>query len=130
MASLADIVFDCAHPASLARFWADALDGHAVAPYDEAELARLRGLGVFDPEDDPSVLVEAQAGHPRLWFPRVAEAKVVKNRVHIDLRCPYLDAEVARLVSPGASVLQDQPNPDLVIMQDPQGNEFCVFQHD
>src|SRR5687767_5706933 len=41
MARLHDIVLDCRHPASLARFWAATLDGYAVAPYDEAELVRL-----------------------------------------------------------------------------------------
>jgi hypothetical protein len=40
---------DCRHPASLARFRAQALDGYEIAPYDEAELQRLRGLGVHDP---------------------------------------------------------------------------------
>jgi hypothetical protein len=42
MARLGDIVFDAAHPASLARFWAAALDGYSDAPYDDEELARLR----------------------------------------------------------------------------------------
>ena len=42
MAEIADIVVDCAHPASLARFWAQVLDGYAVAPYDEEELARAQ----------------------------------------------------------------------------------------
>jgi len=128
MAGLADVVFDCNHPAPLARFWAAALDDHAVAPYDEAESDRWRGLGLLDPEDDPSVLVEGPPGHPSLWFQRVPETKVVKNRVHIDLRCPDLESEVGRLVGLGAVVMPDQPNPDLVVMQDPQGNEFCVFR--
>lgn len=68
MASLADIVFDCAHPASLARFWAAVLDDYAVAPYDDAELARLASVGVTGIEDDPTVLVEPRSGGPRLWF--------------------------------------------------------------
>lgn len=55
MARLHDVVFDSRHPASIARFWAAVLDGYAVAPYDEAELARLRGMGILDPEDDPNV---------------------------------------------------------------------------
>ncbi len=42
MARIADIVMDCVHPASLARFWAAVLDDYAVAPYAEEELARLR----------------------------------------------------------------------------------------
>lgn len=39
MASLADIVIDCAHPASLARFWAGVLDDRG------AEVARVIALG-------------------------------------------------------------------------------------
>ena len=72
VASLADIVVDCARPASLARFWAAALDNYRVALYDDEELDRLRSIGVADVEDDPTVLVEPSDGRgPRLWFQRV-----------------------------------------------------------
>jgi hypothetical protein len=125
MARLADVVIDCARPSVVARFWAAALDGYAVAPYDADELARLRSLGVDDPEDDPSVLVVGAADSPRLWFQRVPEAKVVKNRVHLDLRVDDLDAEVARLIGLGAQVLYPERD-GLVVMADVEGNEFCV----
>jgi hypothetical protein len=126
MATLKDVVFDCRHPASVARFWATALDGYDVAPYDEVELARLRAIGVDDPEDDPSVLVEAlDGGLPRLFFHRVPEPKTVKNRVHLDLRAANREAEVARLISAGASEVGRHEN--WVVMADPEGNEFCVF---
>ena len=59
MARIHDVVIDCRHSASTARFWAAILDGYDVAPYDAAELERLRGLGIHDTEDDPTVLVEA-----------------------------------------------------------------------
>ncbi|HEY0002166.1 MAG TPA: VOC family protein [Actinoplanes sp.] len=126
MARLGDIVFDAAHPASLARFWAAALDGYAVAPYDEAELARLRANGVADPEDDPSVLVEpAVPGPPRLFFTLVPEPKTVKNRVHLDLRAADPDAEAARLVRLGATQLARLDG--WVTLADPEGNEFDVL---
>jgi len=51
------VVFDSYHPASIARFWAAALDGYEVAPYDEAELERLRANGVFSL--DPPLGVDA-----------------------------------------------------------------------
>ena len=73
MARLRDVVFDSRHPASIARFWAAALDGYQVAPYDEAELARLRRNGILDPEDDPTVLVEGPDGRPRIFFQLVPE---------------------------------------------------------
>jgi Glyoxalase-like domain len=125
MARLADVVIDCARPAVVARFWAETLDDYDVAPYDDDELARLRSLGVDDPEDDPTVLVESGLAAPRLWFQRVPEAKVVKNRVHLDLRADDLDAEVDRLVSLGARVLHPERD-GLVVMADVEGNEFCI----
>ena len=125
MARLHDIVFDCRHPASLARFWADVLDGYAVAPYDDAELVRLRSLGIDDVEDDPSVLVEAPGATPRMFFQLVPEEKTVKNRVHVDLRCDDLDAELDRLVQLGARVLWTDES-GRVTLGDPEGNEFCL----
>ncbi|WP_329027492.1 MULTISPECIES: VOC family protein [unclassified Streptomyces] len=124
MARLHDIVFDCAHPASAARFWAAALDGYAVAPYDDAELARLRSLGVHSTEDDPTVLVEPAGEGPRLWFQRVPEGKRVKNRVHLDLRAADVEAEIRRLTGLGAAV-RDR-HADNVVLADPEGNEFCL----
>ncbi len=114
-------------PAALARFWAAVLDGYDVAPYDDAELARLRAQGIDDPEDDPSVLVESAPGLPRLWFQRVPEPKVVKNRVHLDVRADDVAAEVARLVALGATRVDDVPIGDLVVLRDPEGNELCVI---
>ena len=128
MSRLRDVVFDCRHPASAARFWAAVLDGYEVAPYDDEELARLRAEGIDDPEDDPSVLVEAPGRTPRLWFQLVAEAKVAKNRVHLDIVADDLDVDVARLVALGAVVLDDQRSPEggRVVLGDPEGNELCV----
>jgi hypothetical protein len=85
MARIHDAVFDSRHPASIARFWAAALDGYEIAPYDQAELDRLRSNGITDPEDDPTVLVVAPGtAAPRLFFQLIAEPKTVKNRVHLD----------------------------------------------
>jgi hypothetical protein len=128
MARLHDIVFDCAHPASLARFWAAVLDGYEVAPYDDDEMERLRSIGIDDPEDDPTVLVERPGSSPRLWFQQVVESKVVKNRVHVDLRADDVDAEAARLVAIGATTQHDQPNDGLIVLLDPEGNEFCLLR--
>jgi hypothetical protein len=128
MARINDVVFDCRHPASLARFWAAALEGYAVAPYDEAELERLRSIGIKDPEDDPSVLVEAPTGQLRLWFQKVPEAKVVKNRVHLDLGCDDFAAELDRLEQLGATRTSTPEDESLLVMADPEGNEFCLLK--
>jgi Glyoxalase-like domain len=126
VARLRDIVVDCAHPASLARFWAAVLDGYAVAPYDQAELERLRANGIDDPEDDPSVLVTAGEDQPRFFFTRVPEAKTVKNRVHLDLRAGDHATELARLTALGARVIADLDA--WTVLEDPEGNEFCLLR--
>lgn len=124
-----DIVVDAAHAASLARFWAQALDGYAVAPYDDDELARLRTIGVDDPEDDPTILVQGPPGRPHLWFQTVPEPKVTKNRVHVDLSTTDLDAGVQRLLDLGATRFEPpSPEDGLVVLRDPEGNEFCVVR--
>jgi Glyoxalase-like domain len=125
VARIRDVVFDCRHPASLARFWAAVLEGYDVAPYDQAELDRLHAAGIDDTEDDPTVLVEpASAGAPRLWFQLVPESKEVKNRVHLDLTCADVPAEVERLAGLGARVLDEHER--WVTMADPEGNEFDI----
>jgi Glyoxalase-like domain len=124
VAELHDIVVDCRHPAALARFWAATLDGYGVAPYDEAEIERLRSIGITDLEDDPAVLVEAPGVSPRFFFQRVPEGKVVKNRVHVDLRCEDVDAEVARLQELGARLVDTRDG--WRVLTDPEGNEFCL----
>ncbi|MEU0409145.1 VOC family protein [Streptomyces griseorubiginosus] len=124
MARLHDIVFDSARPAATARFWAAALDGYAVAPYDEAELARLRSLGINSTEDDPTVLVEPADGGPRLWFQLVPEDKRRKNRVHLDLAAEDPEAEIRRLTALGATVRARYENH--VLLTDPEDNEFCL----
>ncbi len=127
MASLKDIVFDSAHPASIARFWAAALDEYELAPYDEEEWMRLREKGIDGPENDPTVLLERTDGAvPRIFFQLVAEGKMVKNRVHIDLSAPDVAAEISRLEGLGARVAADHGH--LVTMLDPEGNEFCVLR--
>lgn len=124
------VVFDCVDAAPLARFWAEAL-GWSVAPYDERELERLASKGIYDPEDDPSVMVEppGDGDLPVLYFTEVPEEKVVKNRVHLDLAAEgSLEDEVQRLEGLGAHVRNwaEDSGSTWCVMLDPQGNEFCV----
>jgi Glyoxalase-like domain len=118
-----DLVFDCRHPASLARFWAAALDGYEVAPYDDAELARLRELGVFDIEDDPMVVVERTDGDgPRLLFQLTSDAP--SNRVRLALRVDDRDSALDRLIGLGARLVRTRGHD--AVLADPEGNEFLV----
>jgi hypothetical protein len=122
MAGLRDIVVDCRHAPSLARFWAATLDDYAVRPYDAAEVARLAEQGLT-PETDPVVFVDGPG--PNLCFQQVPESKTVKNRLHLDVAATDRLAEVGRLVALGASVGHEFDS--WTLMHDPEGNEFCVM---
>ena len=125
---LRSIVFDCARPAALARFWADVL-GYTVRPYDEAALARLREAGIEDCEEDPSVVILPPDEGPTIWFNRVPEPKGTKNRVHLDINLERPE-QLDRLIERGARILRPLgavPNEPWTILADPEGNEFCAF---
>jgi hypothetical protein len=121
MARIKEIVFDATNPAALARFWAAALDGYALRPYDAAEIARLARLG-FTPETDPSVAVDGPG--PTLFFQRSDAERPVRSRIHLDLACTHRVREVERLERLGATVRHVQDTH--TVMLDPEGNPFCV----
>jgi Glyoxalase-like domain len=111
------ITFDCADWRPLVAFWSRATD------YQE------------DPDnpnrpDDPEGLLVDPVGGLSLLFQVVPEGKVVKNRIHLDLQPDTTrDAEVARLLDLGATLVGDHRRPDgtgWVTLADPAGNEFCV----
>jgi hypothetical protein len=81
--------FDCADPAVMATFWAEALGYQLQAPPEgfESWEQALEAMGV-PPErrNDASAAVDPEGVGPRLFFQRVPEGKQVKNRVHLDVR--------------------------------------------
>jgi hypothetical protein len=110
-ASIAVIVIDCLDSRPVAEFWMAAL-GYEVAAQDGTWI-KLR---------DPDGI------GPPLAIDPVPEGKIVKNRVHLDLRpAESMDAEVARLEQLGARIVREFPDSHTV-MHDPEGNEFCVLQ--
>jgi len=140
------LTIDANDPARLARFWAAAL-GYVASPPQEPASTWLRHYGdrlggrtayedrLFDPE----------GRRPPLWFQQVPEGKAGKNRMHLDLyptgrddslpveqRVAIVDATVAELSAAGATVVGGERDDDpddafyYVVLQDPEGNEFCV----
>lgn len=124
MGTLRQIVVDCRHPAALARFWAAALEGFEVLPYDDEEVARLAELGLT-PETDTCVIVVG-AGL-ELGFQQVEASRTSKNPMHLDLSSSDREAEVQRLVALGAQVRERFDRHTWML--DPEGNDFCVTDH-
>lgn len=125
MGRLKEIVIDADHPAGLARFWAAAVDGYAVLPYDDAEVARLAALGLT-PETDPSVMIAGPG--PTICIHLRPGPRPPRNRVHLDLASRERPAEVARLLALGASMVRVADG--YTVLADPEGNNFCVVDED
>lgn len=143
------VTLDCADPGRLTRFWATALGYEIEGPPDGFETWnaywRSRGLPEEELDDDRDAadsLVDPDGTGPRIWFQQVPERKVVKNRLHLDLdagggrgvplelRRQRVDAEAGRLTAAGATTLRvlehEAEGHYAVVMQDPEGNEFCL----
>jgi len=135
------VTFDCAQPERVARFWCDVL-GYVVPPPPEGFADWAEFEQSLPPEHHGSAFacVDPTGVGPRLFFQRVPEGKVVKNRVHLDVRVgtglvgderlATLQAERERLQALGASLVQvlvaDGVNESCIVMQDVEGNEFCL----
>lgn len=122
MAKLKEIVIDARHPAALARFWAAALTDYSIRPYDNAEIARLEGLG-FTPETDPSVMLDGPG--PSICFLIREVPRATTNHIHLDIVGGPRRNEVARLIVLGAQVRDEHQT--YTVMLDPEGNAFCVL---
>ena len=98
-------------------------------------------LGMDEDPEDPNepgheeCMIFSADGRTRLLFIEVPEPKQVKNRLHFDLRPAdaIREAEVARLLSLGATEVADHHRPDgsgWVTLADPEGNEFDILRGD
>ena len=121
MARLKQLVIDARHPATLARFWAEVLDGFEIRAYDDAEVARLAALGLT-PETDPVVILDGPG--LEVCFQQVDVEPVRKKPLHVDLASADRAADVARLVDLGATVVEVFDAHTW--LRDPEGNDFCL----
>jgi predicted enzyme related to lactoylglutathione lyase len=108
------LVLDCADPVALAGFWSAAL-GYSY-------VGALGSYAMLTPPDPRG---------PKLLLQRVPEGKQGKNRMHLDIETPDIDAEVERLLALGATrAPTDEEHEEhgmrWVVLADPEGNEFCV----
>ncbi|XMA37499.1 VOC family protein [Streptomyces albogriseolus] len=132
------ITFDCAEPERLARFWCEVLGYAVTAPEGFASWDDFNRVQFPEGDGAWCACADPTGAGPRLFFQRVPEGKVVKNRVHLDVRVgtgltgeerlAALEAECARLLPLGAvreRLLYDGTD-SCIVMQDIEGNEFCL----
>lgn len=152
MSRTIQVTFDAHDPAAQSRFWAEAL-GYAIPGPPGVELPEgtdpleawgefLTRIGVPESQHNSRSAIEDPDGDgPRVFFQQVPEDKVVKNRVHLDVRAApglegearmtALEVECERLLGLGARrIRRFEPQPPMeagfIVMQDPEGNEFCL----
>ena len=143
MPSPFQVTFDAVDPARLAEFWMIALGYEIPSPPDGFDSWDEWATAMEIPEEgwnDARAIIDPRGEGPRIFIQKVPEAKTVKNRVHLDInksggpgtpleeRIGRVDAEVDRLVAAGATRGEpfQQRDEYWVVMQDPEGNEFCV----
>ncbi|MDQ6696421.1 MAG: VOC family protein [Actinomycetota bacterium] len=117
-ARLVALCFDAGDPLRLARFWAAALRWE-----------------VDDQTQDEIGLVPTDDTRFQIRFLPVAEKKVGKNRLHLDLTTTSIDDQqgtVAGLVELGARQIDigQRPEEGHVVLADPEGNELCIIEPD
>ena len=110
------MTFDCHNPLLLAEFWS------AVLEYETENWPVIDGA-TSKPRD---------GGVPHIAFIKAPEAKTAKNRLHLDIQ-PVdgtMESEGERLVELGATRIDvfNEPSETWTVMNDPEGNEFCVLK--
>lgn len=116
--TIQNVSIDCFDPEGLAAFWSEVLGWRVTfADADEVVLEPPAG----SPEDGVV---------PDIVFLKVPDERVVKNRVHLDLRPSDQVAEVQRVLGLGASRIDIGQGTECtwVVLKDPEGNEFCVLR--
>ena len=107
---IGSIVIDCNDFARMMAFWQDALGyvpGRPPTP------------------GDPFVILKDPAGKG----PNVSIDGMMpeRNRLHLDLYTDDQEGEVERLLRLGATRYRPrEPGEDFVVLEDPEGNLFCV----
>lgn len=89
------------------------------------------GYAVREPIEDDFALLHPVAGiGPNVSLDAVASPRVLPPRIHLDLYAKNQAEEVRRLIALGASEVHWDKRPadaDYIIMEDPEGNRFCVI---
>ena len=112
MMKVGSVVIDCNDFDAMVTFWREAL--RYEPGYRDVDFVILH-----DP-DRKNVNVSIS---------QVPEPRVGKNRLHLDLYTDDQQGEVERLLKLGAKIHPRVPEEgeDFVVLEDPEGNLFCVI---
>ena len=109
------VTVDCASPRLVAEFWAALLGRELSVPLPGWLRLGTRGEAV-----------------PVINFQPVPEPKRGKTRIHLDIAVDDIDRGMAQVAQLGGRSLDKRYDYDegiVVLMADPEGNEFCLVQY-
>jgi catechol 2,3-dioxygenase-like lactoylglutathione lyase family enzyme len=113
---IGSIVIDCSEFDKMLAFWQEVL--HYV-PREPAK-------------DGWVVLRDPEGRNPNVSLNQDPEKRSGRNRLHLDLYTNNREGEVKRLLKIGATRHPQtyEPDDDFRVLEDPDGNLFCVVQKD
>jgi catechol 2,3-dioxygenase-like lactoylglutathione lyase family enzyme len=111
---IGSIVIACENFDEMLAFWQHALH------YQPREPAK----------DGWVVLRDPQRRGPNVSLNRVTKKRTARSRLHLDLYTADQRTEVERLIQLGAKRYpwRYRPGADFIVLEDPDGNLFCVVQ--
>ena len=115
--SIGSVVVRCYEFDRMLAFWQQALG------YEPREPARDGWVVLRDPEGrGPNVSLDR--------VPEPLDPLGPTSRVHLDLYTTDQEGEVERLIGLGATRHRQSypPDADFIVLEDPDGNRFCVVQ--
>lgn len=112
---LGTVVINCNDLDRMAEFWSAVLGYRPGTLMEDGHFVVLR-----DPEKKISVSLQ-----------KVRGGEIGRNQMHLDLYASDEEAEADRIVALGATRIRKNEDPDdtYVVLEDPEGNQFCVCRH-
>ena len=109
------LTIDCDAAVVVSRFWCSLL-GHVVVPNHTDSIATASPTG----------------SGPAMLFTWAGASKSGRNTLHLDLRPVDQGVAVRRATELGArpADIGQSGNESWVVMEDPEGNVFCILQSD
>ena len=118
---IGSVVIDCINFDKMLVFWKEALHYQYRAEKDLADILKEGWVVLRDPA----------GGNTNVSLNRVqpSEKLTGRNWLHFDLYTRNQKGEVERLLKLGATrhPQEYEPNDDFIVLEDPDGNLFCVI---
>ena len=108
------LTVDCTDPLRLGAFWGALLDRE------------------LEPGLPGWVQLKSRNDEPRINFQPVTEPKSGKVRIHLDITVDDVDQAIERILKLGGRATGERheyAEGTVVVLQDPEGNEFCIVRY-